>query len=64
MNNRRLTISLLLLASSAAWSASGDLDVSFSSDGKVLTNLGGRESVLAVARQADGKIVRRGRHQR
>jgi len=57
MINRKLTVSLLLFASTAAWSASGDLDVSFSSDGKVLTDLGGRESVGAVARQADGKIV-------
>lgn len=56
MFNARLG-ALLLVVSGSAWPASGDLDTSFSGDGKVITNFGGRESAAAVAQQADGKTV-------
>jgi uncharacterized delta-60 repeat protein len=35
----------------------GTLDTTFSGDGKARTNLGGEESGLGLARQADGRIV-------
>ncbi|HEY6886822.1 MAG TPA: proprotein convertase P-domain-containing protein [Solirubrobacter sp.] len=37
--------------------APGDLDVSFSGDGKQTTDVGGSDAATAVAVQADGKIV-------
>ena len=37
--------------------APGDLDVSFSGDGKLITDFGGSDLAAAVAVQADGKIV-------
>ncbi len=42
---------------SAAHAAPGDLDTTFSGDGKVITNISGNGAARAVAIQADGKIV-------
>jgi uncharacterized delta-60 repeat protein len=51
----------LTLAASNAWAAAGDLDLSFSSDGKVTTPFftdgDASATAYAVALQADGKIV-------
>lgn len=53
--------SLSLLFASAAQAAPGDLDPSFSADGRETTDLGpGPGQAQAVARQADGKIVTAG----
>ena len=41
----------------SASAAPGDLDVSFSGDGKQTTDFGGSDAAAAVAVQADGKIV-------
>src|SRR5690349_15519561 len=41
----------------AAVTAPGDLDVSFSGDGKQTTDFGGSDAAAAAAVQADGKIV-------
>ena len=54
-----LSTMVSLLAFSIALAAPGDLDTSFSGDGKVTTDIsGGREDVVnEIALQADGKIV-------
>ncbi len=44
-------------APASASAAPGDLDVSFSGDGKQTTDFGGSDAAAAVAMQADGKIV-------
>ena len=44
-------------APASASAAPGDLDVSFSGDGKQTTDFGGADAAAAVAMQADGKIV-------
>src|SRR4051812_30122233 len=46
-----------LPADARASTAPGDLDVSFSGDGKQITDFGGSDAATAVAVQADGKIV-------
>jgi uncharacterized delta-60 repeat protein len=52
------TAALMLLATAAALAAGGALDTSFSSDGKVRTDLSTRgDFAAAVAVQTDGKIV-------
>jgi uncharacterized delta-60 repeat protein len=48
---------VLVIASGPAWPAAGDLDTSFSGDGKLLMDFGGREAINAVARQSDGRII-------
>jgi uncharacterized delta-60 repeat protein len=45
------------LPASRAVAAPGDLDPTFGTDGKVVTNLGGTEAAYSVALQMDGKIV-------
>ncbi len=57
MNKRTLVALLASLVSPQAWPAGGDLDASFSADGRVLQDFGGRESIHAVAAQSDGKTV-------
>src|SRR5689334_529639 len=53
-----VTVAVLGLAPAAqAVAAPGDLDVSFSGDGKQTTDFGGADAAAAVAVQADGKIV-------
>jgi uncharacterized delta-60 repeat protein len=55
-----LTFSLSNLQS-PAWAADGDLDTSFSSDGKVTTAIGsGADQANSVVVQSDGKIVAAG----
>src|SRR6188768_2002106 len=44
-------------ASASASAAPGDLDVSFSGDGKQTTDYGGADAAAAVAMHADGKLV-------
>ncbi len=39
------------------YKSNGSLDTSFSGDGKLVTNLGGRDTATDVAIQSDGKIV-------
>src|SRR5262245_41933283 len=39
------------------YNTDGTLDTTFSGDGKLITNFGGRELAYSVAIQADGKIV-------
>jgi uncharacterized delta-60 repeat protein len=52
----------LLLIPSIAQAAPGDLDPSFSGDGKVTTDFGsGADIARAVVRQPDGKLVVAGR---
>ena len=46
-----------LLASAPAQAAPGDLDPTFSGDGKVVTDFGGSDNGAGVAVQPDGKIV-------
>ena len=59
--NRRLmtalTAAALLVPAAAASAAPGDLDPSFSEDGRTLIDFGAIESASAVAVQPDGKIV-------
>ena len=50
-------VALLVVAVPSAEASPGDLDTSFSSDGKLLTDIGTTDSGRAVAIQADGKIV-------
>ncbi len=53
-----LAVSLALLAASLALAASGDLDPTFSGDGRIIQGFGGREHWgVDVAVQADGKLV-------
>jgi uncharacterized delta-60 repeat protein len=44
----------------ARYNADGSLDTTFDGDGKVSTNLGGFDSILALALQPDGKLVAAG----
>ena len=55
-----LALSLVVFVPAAA-SAAGDLDPSFSGDGKATTDFGGVEDARGVARQPDGKLVAAGR---
>ncbi len=57
MQRKTLALFLLVLVNSTAGALSGDLDTSFSSDGLVITNFGGLDSYVAIAQQADGRIV-------
>ena len=52
-----VTVLLLVVAVPSAGAAPGDLDSGFSSDGKLLTDIGTTDSGRAVAIQSDGKIV-------
>src|SRR5688572_8050656 len=54
-----LTLVVSMLAFTIALAAPGDLDTTFSGDGKVITDIsGGMEDVVnEIALQADGKIV-------
>jgi uncharacterized delta-60 repeat protein len=53
-----LAVSLLLATGNGAWANPGDLDPSFGTGGVVTTTFGTEEArALAVALQADGKIV-------
>jgi uncharacterized delta-60 repeat protein len=52
-----IAVAVTVLASSAAQAASGELDPTFSGDGKVVTDFGGGDSGAAAAVQPDGKIV-------
>ena len=57
---RRILAAAVIVAAVAPASASaapGDLDVSFSDDGKQTTDFGGADAAAAVAMQADGKLV-------
>ena len=51
------TLILLIGGIPSAQASPGDLDTGFSSDGKVLTDIGTADSGRAVAIQADGKVV-------
>ena len=51
------TLVLLIGGIPSAQASPGDLDTGFSSDGKVLTDIGTADSGRAVAIQADGKVV-------
>jgi uncharacterized delta-60 repeat protein len=55
-----LSLVLVLSLVGAAEAAPGDLDTSFSTDGKVLTDVPGNGRALAVAIQRDGKIIAAG----
>jgi len=56
-----VTVMVLLCLTSAAQAADGDLDPTFGSGGKVLTDFGSPGDVaFAVASQADGKVVAAG----
>jgi len=60
-----LVMALSLLSFTIALAASGDLDTTFSGDGKVRTNIGGvlvNDRARGVAIQPDGKIVVVGDH--
>jgi uncharacterized delta-60 repeat protein len=53
-----LALVALLVASTPAWAASGDLDTTFSGNGKVLTDVSrGFDAASGVAVQPDGKVV-------
>jgi uncharacterized delta-60 repeat protein len=52
-----LVLATSLLATAPAQAAPGDLDASFSGDGKQTTDFAGGEAASDVALQADGKIV-------
>jgi len=55
------SLAMLLALASPAWAAPGDLDTSFSSDGKVTTNVtSGPDFATGLALQGDGKIVASG----
>lgn len=56
------TLGLVLWSVTSAVAASGDLDPTFGSGGKVLTTIGNSASANTVAIQADGKIVVGGRY--
>jgi len=48
----------ILLTAATAWAGPGDLDTSFSSDGKLTTPIGSYDDIAYdVAFQADGKLV-------
>jgi uncharacterized delta-60 repeat protein len=51
---------LVLLLAAPAPAAPGDLDLTFSDDGRQLTDFGGDEGATSVALQADGRIVAAG----
>ncbi|MFF8861847.1 calcium-binding protein [Streptomyces sp. NPDC015139] len=55
-------LALLLTLPGTAVAARGDLDPSFSGDGRVLTDLGGLDQANDVALQSDGRIVSVGSH--
>jgi len=60
-----LVMALSLLTFTIALAASGDLDPTFSGDGKVTTNIGGalvNDAAWGLAIQSDGKIVAVGGH--
>jgi uncharacterized delta-60 repeat protein len=64
-NTLLLVMALSLLTFTIALAATGDLDTTFSGDGKVTTNIGGvlvNETAFGVAIQPDGKIVAVGDH--
>ncbi|MEO2086015.1 MAG: hypothetical protein ABGY22_02805, partial [Acidimicrobiales bacterium] len=48
---------MLLVGVGSVGAAPGDLDTTFSSDGKVTTDIGTTDAGRAVAIQSDGKIV-------
>ena len=48
---------ILLVGVAPVGAAPGDLDTTFSTDGKVTTDIGTTDAGRAVAIQADGKIV-------
>ena len=53
-----LVLTLLIAAGAhPVAAAAGDLDTTFDSDGKVLTDVGGNDGAYSVAIQSDGKIV-------
>jgi uncharacterized delta-60 repeat protein len=66
LNLKKITLATILTFSlsnlqSPAWAADGDLDTSFSSDGKVTTAVGlGDDGAHSVVLQSDGKIVAAG----
>ena len=66
LNLKKITLATILTFSlsnlqSPAWAADGDLDTSFSSDGKVTTAIGsGTDAAKSVVLQSDGKIVAAG----
>ena len=55
-----LALILALLSLPSVAHGAGELDPTFSGDGKVVTDFGGSENVSGVAIQADGKIVAAG----
>jgi len=60
-----LALALNILTYTIAFAASGDLDPTFSGDGKVTTNIGGalvNDAAWGLAVQSDGKIVTVGDH--
>jgi uncharacterized delta-60 repeat protein len=64
-NTRRLFTFLLVFLVCGSWmpndpQAAGQLDGAFGSGGKVVTDLGGDEGILAVTAQPDGKIIAAG----
>ena len=57
-----ITLVLLATLSAPAFAAAGDLDTTFSGDGKLTTNFTtGDDVAFGVAIQSDGKIVAAGR---
>lgn len=55
-----LVAALMLAAPGTASAAAGDLDTTFSGDGKTVVDLGGSDGASAVALAPDGKIVTAG----
>ena len=66
LNLKKITLATILTFSlsnlqSPAWAADGDLDTTFSGDGKVTTAIGsGTDTAWSVVLQSDGKIVAAG----
>lgn len=54
---KRITLVWITVLAVTLHAGPGDLDTGFSSDGKVITDLGGTDSANDVAVQADGRIV-------
>jgi uncharacterized delta-60 repeat protein len=53
-----VAVCLSLMIYTVAWAASGDLDTTFSGDGKIIQSFGGTEHAgTDIAVQADGKVV-------